>query len=191
MGNSEESKFCRQDSNPNLPRSPHAESSAAGPRGGYVTGLRQAPHRSRHGPAVCRCQGIVLLKKKNHHATHCREGEKGNTRFSENLNWRSANPARRAKGNSVRCKGFDNETRCALGPDVWRRANGKRAVLSPKTVFDNWTMGLTVNAGPTKQTLDREYKRNSPAEKRKKKIERTIFTLGPVLHLELFSQWLM
>lgn len=44
--------------------------------------------------------------------------KKGNIKFSETLNWRSA------KANSVRCRGLGNKMPCAFGPDVWGKANG-------------------------------------------------------------------
>lgn len=67
-------------------------------------------------------------------------------------------------------------------------------VFSPKTVFSNWTGGLTVKAGPAKQPLVREHKKNCPAGKKKEGKEKNIkeatalFTSGPALCLDLFSQ---
>lgn len=74
---------------------------------------------------------------------------------------------------------------------IWARCTGKSKctndrVFSPKTVCNNWTVGLTVKAGPTKQPLVREYKKNFPAGKKEGKRKKEKKTLKKP---QLCSSW--
>lgn len=169
MGGLKGSKFCRK----------------------WQTGTRRQPPRCwRSLQRLCnpglRAVDVAaawesLSSKKKKKSLHCSlQSIKGDIYFSENLTWRSA------KGKTVCCKGFNNEMLCAFGPDVWGKAKGPMAVSSPETVFNNWTVGLTVKTSPAKQPLDGEYKKTSPAGKSKEgkkniKESTVIFTLGPIL----------
>lgn len=74
---------------------------------------------------------------------------------------------------------------CAFGPDIWGKASGTGQPSAPHTVSSQCGLQLF-------QVLDGEFKRNLLQKKGKKKYGKRptdVFTLGPVLCLEMFSQW--
>ena len=143
MGNHEGNHFCRRWQQP---RWAHRAPGAAKPQcRGYITPAYGRCDRCAAGTdwreeAAAACKWLSFLK--NHHAAHCRGGEKKAISRFQKLNWRSA------KGNSVCCRGLDNKMLCAFGPDIWRKASGTGQTSTPHIFVSNWTVGLIVIASP-------------------------------------------
>lgn len=164
--------------NPTGSRTERAGAAGAQRRGHVSLACWRRAGAHRRGPRGCCCSlGIVTFKKKKKIAVLLTAENKRRYQVFRKPELEDGQSSSRTKGKLSPLQRIQEKKNAVC---VWARHTGKKreqtkgSIFSPKIVFNNRMVGLTVNASPIKKSLDSEYRKKSLIGTRKEKKKKTL-----------------